>query len=141
APALIGVALKAEGGDLLVRGSTLEGVWEQRLRVEPVDPGQGNQAVVALFGRESVEDLEVRLAAGGDAREIDAAIERIGLDFQISTRLTSWIAVSKEQTVTPGDPLRRERMPHELPHGVSAEGLGLRAPIDSSGLLNLMMPA
>jgi Ca-activated chloride channel family protein len=94
--------------------------------VSAIAAGEGNRAVVALFGREAVEDLETRLAAGGDAREIDASIERIGVDFQISTRLTSWVAVSEDITVDPGDPLRRERMPHELPYGVSAEGLGLR---------------
>jgi Ca-activated chloride channel family protein len=126
APALIGVALDPHGGDLVVRGRTAQGTWEQRLRVGPLDAGSGNQAAVALFGREAVEDLELRLAAGGDAREIDAAIERIGIDYQIATRLTSWVAVSQEITVDPGDPLRRERMPHELPYGMSAEGLGLR---------------
>jgi len=86
-------------------------------------------SIFALFGREAVEDLEMRFAAGGDAREIDREIERLGIDHQISTRLTSWVAVSEEQTVDPGDPLRRERMPHELPYGMSAEGLGLRAPM------------
>src|SRR6185437_14512408 len=95
---------------------------------EPVGPGQGSAAVVALFGREAVEDLETRLAAGGDRQENDAAVERIGIDFQIATRLTSWVAGSEERTVGPNDPLRRERMPHELPFGMSAEGLGLRAP-------------
>src|SRR6185437_6060421 len=125
APALVSLALRSEGGELLVRGRTPEGTWEQRLQVEPVGPGQGSGAVVALFGREAVEDLETRLAAGGDAREIDAAVERIGIDFQIATRLTSWVAVSEERTVGPNDPLRRERMPHELPFGMSAEGLGL----------------
>src|SRR5262249_14824318 len=97
APALIGVALRPDGGELTVRGRTPEGTWEQRLRVAPAAPGEGSQAVVALFGREAVEDLETRLAAGGDAREVDATIERIGVDFQISTRLTSWVAVSKDR--------------------------------------------
>ncbi len=128
APALVSLALRPDGGEILVRGRTLEGTWEQRLRVDPVGQGQGSGAVVALFGREAVEDLETRLAAGGDRREIDAAVERIGIDFQIATRLTSWVAVSEERAVGPNDPLRRERMPHELPFGMSAEGLGLRAP-------------
>jgi Ca-activated chloride channel family protein len=126
APALVSVALKPEGGELMVRGRTPEGTWEQRVRVPAIAEGHGNRAVVALFGREAVEDLETRLAAGGEAREIDASIERIGIDFQISTRLTSWVAISEDRTVDPSDPLRRERMPHELPYGVSAEGLGLR---------------
>jgi Ca-activated chloride channel family protein len=126
APALVGVALKPEGGELTVRGRTPDGSWEQRIRVPAIAQGEGNRAVVALFGREAVEDLETRLGAGDDAHEIDASIERIGVDFQISTRLTSWVAVSQDRTVDPSEPLRRERMPHELPHGMSAEGLGLR---------------
>jgi Ca-activated chloride channel family protein len=126
-PALVSVALRPEGGALVVRGRTHSGSWEQRVRVAPSTEGSGSPTVTALFGREQVEDLEMRLAAGDDARDIDRAIERAGIDFQISTRLTSWIAVSQEQTVDPGDPLRRERMPQELPHGMSAEGLGLRA--------------
>jgi Ca-activated chloride channel family protein len=129
APALVGVALRPEGGELTLRGRTLGGTWEQRLKVLPVDAGHGNPAVVALFGRETVEDLEMRLAAGSDARAIDASIERIGIDFQIATRLTSWVAISEERTVDPSEPVRRERMPHELPYGMSAEGLGLRAPM------------
>ncbi len=128
APALIGVALRPEGGELCVRGRTIEGAWEQRLHVAAIDAGTGNQAAVALFGREAVEDLETHLAGGGDKRAIDATIERLGVDFQIATRLTSWVAVSRDATVDPRDPLRRERMPHELPYGLSAEGVGLRSP-------------
>jgi Ca-activated chloride channel family protein len=133
APALIGAALRPEGGELVVRGRTPEGSWEQRLRVPALSEGSGNAAIAALFGREKVEDLEMRLAGGGDARETDEAVERLGIDFQISTRLTSWVAVTEEQTVDPGDPLRRERMPHELPHAMSAEGLGLRPAMASGG--------
>lgn len=128
APALIGVAMRPAGGELVVRGRTAEGAWEQRLHIAAIDAGTGNQAAVALFGREAVEDLETHLAGGGDKREIDATVERLGVDFQIATRLTSWIAVSRDVTVDPRDALRRERMPQELPDGMSAEGVGLRAP-------------
>ncbi|MFT3775331.1 MAG: VIT domain-containing protein [Minicystis sp.] len=146
APALIGVALRPEGGEILVRGRTPEGSWEQRLRVPSLDYASGNAGIAALFGREAVEDLEMRLAGGGDGREIDREIERIGIEFQISTRLTSWVAVSEEQTVDPGDPLRRERMPHELPYGMSAEGVGLRpampvAPMMAAAPASIAAPA
>jgi hypothetical protein len=37
------------------------------------------------------------------------------------------VAVSETATVDPSQPTRRERMPHELPQGMSVERLGLRA--------------
>ena len=132
APALLGLALRPEGGEIVLRGRTPEGGWEQRIAVEPVAEGTGNEAIAALFGREKVEDLEMRLAAGGGAQEIDREVERVGVEHQISTRLTSWIAVSEERTVDPTDPRRSVRQPHELPFGMSAEGLGLRAAYDAS---------
>jgi Ca-activated chloride channel family protein len=127
APALIGLELRPEGGAVTVRGRTAAGGWTATADVPARDPGGGRPTPIKLFGREAVEDLEVRAAAGGAGAEIDRAIETIGLDFQIATRLTSWVAVSEEPAVDPGTPTRRVRMPHELPHGVSAEGLGLRS--------------
>ena len=124
APALVGVELKPEGGELIVRGRSADGVWQQRITVGAMG---NNAAVATLYGRELVEDLETALAAGGNHHDIDQAIENIGLEFQIATRLTSWLAVSDDVTVDPRAPHRREKMPHQLPHGVSAEGLGLRA--------------
>jgi Ca-activated chloride channel family protein len=132
APALLGLSLRPEGGELVLRGRTPEGGWEQRIQVEPVAEGTGNEAIAALFGREKVEDLEMRLAAGGSAGEIEREIERVGIEHRISTRLTSWIAVSEERTVDPNDPRRSVRQPHELPFGMSAEGLGLRPAFDAS---------
>src|SRR6185295_9073700 len=58
--------------------------------------------------------------------EMDRTIEKIGLQFGLASRLTSWIAVSEEPTVDPRQPHRTETMPQELPYGLSAEGLGLR---------------
>jgi Ca-activated chloride channel family protein len=85
---------------------------------------------MALFARESVSDLEAAVAAGrvaSDVRDLETRIERIGLDFQVATRLTSWVAVSEEPSVDPAAPTRRVRVPQNLPHGMSLEGLGLRA--------------
>lgn len=125
-PALISVALRPEGGTLIVRGASAEGDFETRFAVDPREAHEGNAGLAALFAREKVSDLELSLAAGGDRGAIDRSIEALGLRFQIATRLTSWIAVSHEVTVDPTEPTRHERMPHELPYGMSAEGLGLR---------------
>lgn len=131
APALVGLELRAEGGELWVRGQGARGPWEQAIHVSATGPAQGNARVVSLFGRERVEDLEMLLAAGpkeGEAEDLRQQIERAGLDFAIATHFTSWVAVTEEQTVDPQAPTRHVRVPHELPYGTSIDGLGLRSP-------------
>lgn len=123
APARLAVELSPQGGEIVVRGRTADGEWTQRLSVPPTLNGEGSPAVVALFGREAVEDLETRAATG---QRVDEQVEALGLEFSISTRLTSWIAVSETVTVDPTQATRRVTQPHLLPHGMSAEGVGLR---------------
>lgn len=125
APVLASLKLRSEGGRLAVRGNTAGGRWEQEVAVPAADDLQADPAIARLYAREAVEDLEIDLAAGGDRHPIDSAIERFGIDFHISTRLTSWVAVSDEVDVDPAKPTRRSIVPQELPHGTSAEGLGL----------------
>ena len=129
-PALLSARIKPEGGTLIVHARTPEGAWEQRLRVPAVEPGEGSLAVAALYAREAVEDLETRRAAG---ESLDAIVERLGIEFQISTRLTSWIAVSQQRTVDPSSPTRTTTMPHALPYGTSVEGFGLREAAPARG--------
>jgi len=124
APALASLALDPKGGELLVRGTTPAGPWEQQIAIAPCAPAEGDAAITALFARESVEDLEMHSACG---EQVDSQIETLGVDFQIATRLTSWVAISDDATVDPRDPSRHETMPHQLPHGMSVGSLGLRA--------------
>lgn len=135
APSLVSLALSPKGGTLTVRGRTARGSFEERVTVPALALGEGLPAVATLFGRERVEDLETEAAAGAD---LDGTIERIGLTFQIATRLTSWITVSQDVTVDVSEPSRKVTQPHEVPHGVSVEGLGLRAPSLAGPPLALM---
>jgi Ca-activated chloride channel family protein len=131
APAIIATRVDPDGGEVILRGTTASGHFEQRFTIPKLELGAGPASVAALFGREKVRDLETALTAGGDPAEINASIEATGIEFQISTRLTSWIAVSKQATVEAQARLTVEQ-PHELPHGVSATGLGLRTPLRGS---------
>jgi Ca-activated chloride channel family protein len=123
-PVLIGTRIRREGSEIIVRGRSAAGDWEKRLRVAPVDVE--SSAVRALFGREAVEDCELRLAAGASPDAMDRAIEELGLQYGIATRLTSWIAIDTTPSVDPQAPGRREVIPQALPYGMSVEGLGLR---------------
>lgn len=124
-PLRVLVQLAPNGGSLRLRGATAEGVFEHRLDVPA--PVVGDDALLArAFGRELVEDLEAELAAGGEPFAVDARIEAIGLAHAISTRHTSWIAVSPTATVDPRLPQLRAVVQHELPHGMSVAMLGLR---------------
>ncbi len=125
APVLVALRLRPEGGLLRITGRLGGKPWEEQITVAAVPAGAGNARIPALYGREAVEDMEMRRAAG-ETEDVDRQIERLGLDFQIATRLTSWVAVSEEPTVDPRRPTRRERIPQALPEGLSAEGLGLR---------------
>lgn len=129
-PALVSLKLRPEGGEVIVRSRSAEGDVEDRLQVRPTAHGEGSQAVATLYARELVEDLELSVATGGNKGELDARIERCGIDFQISTRLTSWVAVSSRQMVDPRAPRRNETMPQALAYGLSAEGVGLRQASD-----------
>jgi len=130
APALIPLMLDAAGGELVIGGRTPDGAWEQRLSAAPLTHGDGNAGITALFARELVEDLDTERAATHDNSEheaIDERVEALGIDHQIATRMTSWVAVSDAQLVDPADPSRKETIAHELPHGMSVERLGLRS--------------
>ncbi|MDX2014834.1 MAG: VIT domain-containing protein [Myxococcaceae bacterium] len=142
APALLSMRLKATGGTLTIRARTAVGDFEESLQVPAADLGQGSRSVATLFARELVEDLETqRLVEPGV--KVDPAVTELGLSFQISTRLTSWVAISEQLTVDPRLPRRNVTQPHELAYGLSAEGVGLR-PVMAAAPMQTMagaMPA
>src|SRR5262249_43350163 len=104
APLRFAVKLRPEGGELLVRGKTLDGSWEGHVDAPMLAHGEGSPAVARLYGREAVLDLEMREAAGL-VGQVDTEIEQLGIAFQIATRATAWVAVSEEPTVDPTTPI------------------------------------
>lgn len=120
APLVAAVAVRAEGGELVVRGQLAREPYEQTIRVSAQEPGAGNQAVVALYGRERVADVE----ANAMFSSVDGEVEELGITFQIATRMTSWVAIDETSKVT--GPSRDQLIPQELPYGTSAVAFGLR---------------
>ena len=125
APLRVMLELRPAGGRVQVSGQTSRGTWRDEITIDPMAAGTGPGLIARCYAREVVEDLEIDLAAGAGRADVDARIRTIGCDFQIATRLTAWIAVAEEADVDPRKPFRRIRQPQQLPHGLSAEGLGL----------------
>ena len=119
-----GAAGAPEGGEIVVRGKLARGSWEQRIQVPAAGPGEGNPAVVKLYGRERVADLEMRWTMGNEVQAIDREIESIGMVFQIATRRTSWIAIDEDRSVDPRRGARHEEIPQELPYGTTMASFG-----------------
>ena len=133
-PALLTAELSPEGGTLEIEGRLAGRAepWIRRIEVGPRPPADSGAPrplpVGALFGRERVEDCEMRLGCTEDvhaARPVLEEIESVALRHRIVSRRTSLVAISEDPTVDPSDPRRRERLAVEVPAGVSAEGLGL----------------
>ena len=124
APLLAALQVRPTGGELVVRGKLARGVWEQRIQVAAADPGDGNPAVVKLYARERVADLEMRWTIGNEVQAIDREIESIGLVFQIATRRTSWVAIDDDRSVDPRRGTRHEEIPQEVPYGTTMASFG-----------------
>ena len=152
APVVAALALRPEGGELVVRGALAQGGWERRIAVPALRRGEGSGAVAKLYARERVADLEARGAVGeyggerggwgapggrGGRDALDAEIEAVGVRFQIATRLTSWVAIDERRRAA-GAPGRTEEVPQELPHGTSAASFGLRGAAASIDALEQM---
>src|SRR6185295_1465935 len=117
APLLAAVCLNPEGGTIVVLGSLAHGTWEKKITVRAIAEGEGSEAITKLYAREHVADCEMRWTMGKDTEAIDDSIESTGLEFQIATRLTSWIAIDEERRVDGSVGSRHEVQPHELPYG------------------------
>lgn len=140
-PALISLQLRASGGSLEVSGYTADGPWREHFTVPACGEGQGTVALAKLFARETVEDLELAHATTQtDHAAIDREIERLGLRYQISTRLTTWVAVSQDPTVDPSRPGRHEVVAHEVPQGTSVAGMGLRQATPGAPMASMSAP-
>jgi Ca-activated chloride channel family protein len=131
-PAALHLRVPATGGTLRLTGRTAAGPWSHPVVIPPRPPA-GPQDVPAHWARRRIADLELSRHTHADPTRIDAAITELGVLHQVSTRLTSWVAVSREPTVDGLGPKRQVVQPQAVPQGVSLDGIGLRPAVPSGG--------
>jgi Ca-activated chloride channel family protein len=91
-----GGTLFLEGARTSVKLTSADGAFAAECDVTPSPMPLG-----PLWARAEVERLEDRrISHPAEAKEIDAAIERLGLAHHIQTRMTSFVAVDEQSRVT-----------------------------------------
>ena len=124
APALVGVALRPEGGELRARPDGRGRLGRRAWTCRRSTPAKGTRpSPRSTAARPSRTSSSARAGGEAAARRRDRA-PRARLPDRDAADV-----VGRGQRGADGrsaQPRRRERMPHELPHGLSAEGLGLR---------------
>ncbi len=99
-PVVVGLRFSSDEGYLEVEGVTSEGRFHARVRV-PAAVGGIKRGLEQLYGRERIQDLEMQATVARSQHEharaqlLEGKIETTALTHQVSSRMTSWVAVGE----------------------------------------------
>ncbi len=124
---LVGKLAREAEGTVTLRGETAQGPYETQVEVvfhgEQAGKTAGNRLLPQLWARERIGRLSLeRLTAQSEVERFNENIERLGLEYELVTEFTSFVAV-EERVVREGGELKRIEVPVEMPDGVSYEGV------------------
>ncbi|MGH8066293.1 MAG: VIT domain-containing protein [Candidatus Entotheonellia bacterium] len=113
-------------GSLVLRGHTAAGPFTRQIQVHsPAEPVQ-HAALASLWARAKVQERLLQdytaLQRGTFPEAIEREITALGVEFQLVTQFTSFVAV-EEMTVTVGGEPVTIAVPVDIPAGVSYEGV------------------
>jgi Ca-activated chloride channel family protein len=113
-------------GPLVLRGHTAAGPFARQIRVHsPAEPVE-HAALASLWAQAKVKERLLQdytaMQRGTFPEAIRREITALGVEFQVVTQFTSFVAV-EEMTVTVGGEPITVAVPVEIPAGVSYEGV------------------
>ncbi|MCC7499162.1 MAG: VWA domain-containing protein [Bryobacterales bacterium] len=137
---LAGRYSRAAAGVIKLRGRLAGRPFERSIRVSFPAVAQANDAITSIWAREKVEYLMAKdwtgLQRGSMEPATKAMITQLGLEYQLMTQFTSFVAV-EDRVVTDGGKPAIIQVPVEMPEGVSYEGVFgealQRSPMKASG--------
>ena len=113
-------------GVIRLRGKSAGKNFVREIPVTLPDSEPSHDVLAALWARRRVDDLMSQdwmgAQTGHPKPEIHEAVTRLGLDYNLMTQYTSFVAV-EETVVTEGGRPRRIDVPVEMPHGMSYDGV------------------
>ncbi len=116
---LAGRYTRGASGKLKITGKMAGKGFERVVDVNLPDGQPENSSIATLWARRRIDALESANAANN--RD---AITKLGLDFQLMTAFTSFVAV-EDRVVNEGGHSRTVQVPVELPEGTRHEGFGM----------------
>jgi len=113
-------------GQIVLRGHTASGPFARQIRVQsPAEPIQ-HAALASLWARLKVKDrLQQDYAAlqrGAFPEALRREVTALGVEFQLVTQFTSFVAVEEMMVTVGGEPMT-VTVPVDIPAGVSYEGV------------------
>jgi len=116
----------AADGRLMLRGHTATGPFARQIHVHsPAQPVE-HAALAALWARAKVKEHLLRdytaLQRGTFPEAIQREITALGVEFQLVTQFTSFVAIEEMTVTVAGEPISIA-VPVDIPAGVSYEGV------------------
>jgi Ca-activated chloride channel family protein len=110
-------------GTIAVTGRSGEGRFRNVLRLSEHQPDAGNKAIKYLWARERIRLMDDFAQVAPSDHELKTTITSLGLEYNLLTRFTSFIALDSEVRNASGQSTT-VRQPLPLPEGVSHYAVG-----------------
>ncbi len=110
-------------GVLSVSGTNGEGLFLSKMDLDKLGHSASNSAIRMLWAREKIRWYDDLASAGYGYEDFDAELVELGLEYNLLTRLTSFVAIDSEIRNTEGDYVS-VKQPLPLPQGVSNYAVG-----------------
>lgn len=125
---LFGKYKGAADGDILIKGYSGKKKFRTSFNVESVQPDDRNAALRYLWARERIRLLDDYNNVSHDDERV-AEVTQLGLQYNLMTAYTSFVAVDKE-IVNPQGETVAVKQPLPLPQGVSDYAVGFAPAIE-----------
>ncbi|MFL0800633.1 MAG: marine proteobacterial sortase target protein [Agarilytica sp.] len=116
-PLLISAKSKSLNGDVEIRGTTSDALWQKNI---VLDNHKSNEGVASIWARAKIEDLEDLKISGGNPDILKLEITNVALKHSLLSAYTSFVAVEQEIVRPSSSALKSTPIQNALPKGHSA---------------------
>ncbi len=116
-PLLISAKSQALSGDIEIRGTTSELLWQKNITL---DNHKNSEGVASIWARSKIEDLEDLKISGGNPDVLKLEITDVALKHHLLSAYTSFVAVEQEIVRPKTDKLQSTPIQNALPKGHSS---------------------